>query len=251
MRDALGYPQSVLVLGGRSEIGLATVRALARGRIRKAVLAVREPDPGRDLAPLDGTGVDVKLVDFDARDYASHPRFVADVFERHGDLDAVVLAFGVLGDQAVCERDAGHAREVIETNFVGAASVMVPLVEAMRTQGHGVVVVLSSVAAERPRQSNFVYGSSKAGIDSLAHGFAQSLDGSGASVMVVRPGFVRTRMTAGLKPAPLSTTPETVADAIVDGLRRGRTTVWVPPALRAVMSFLRHLPLAVFRRLPL
>ena len=251
MRDALGSPQSVLVLGGRSEIGLATVLALARDRTRKAVLAMRRPDPGHDLAPLEGTGIDVELVEFDARDYASHAPFVADIFERHGDFDTVVVAFGVLGDQAVLEHDAEQAREVIETNFLGAASVMVPLVEAMRAQGHGVVVVLSSVAAERPRRSNFVYGSSKAGLDSLAHGFAQSLDGSGVSVMVVRPGFVRTRMTAGLDPAPLSTTPEAVADAIVDGLRRGRTTVWVPPALRVVMSLLRHLPLAVFRRLPL
>lgn len=250
MKDALGSPQSVLVLGGRSEIGLATVRALARGRLRKAVLAVRRP-AGRDLTPLEGAGVDVDLVEFDARDYASHAGFVADVFERHGDFDTVVLAFGVLGDQAAQEHDPERAREVIETNFLGAASVMVSLFEAMRAQGHGVVVVLSSVAAERPRRSNFVYGSSKAGLDALAHGFAQSLDGTGVSVLVVRPGFVRTRMTAGLDPAPFSTTPETVADAIVDGLRHGRTTVWVPPVLRIVMSLLRHLPFTVFRRLPL
>ena len=116
-------------------------------------------------------------------------------------------------------------------------------------QAHGTLIVLSSVAAERPRRSNFVYGASKAGLDAFAQGLGDALAGTGVDVMVVRPGFVRTKMTAGLKPAPLSTTPDAVAGAIVDGLRRGAHTVWVPPALRSVMSIVRHLPRPLFRRL--
>lgn len=251
MKDALGSVQSVLVLGGRSGIGLATVRALARERTRRVLLAVRNPDPERDAAPLDRAGVDaVEVVPFDVRDYASHAGFVADAFSR-GDIDVVLLAFGVLGEQDDGEHDGQVAREVIETNFVGAASVMVPVVEALRKQGHGTLVVLSTVAAERPRRSNFVYGASKAGLDALAHGFSDALVGTGTAVMVVRPGFVKTKMTEGLDPPPLSTTPEAVADAIVEGLRAGKRTVWVPPPLRWVMSVLRHLPVSFFRRLPI
>jgi decaprenylphospho-beta-D-erythro-pentofuranosid-2-ulose 2-reductase len=129
-------------------------------------------------------------------------------------------------------------------------SVGVPLANRMKAQGHGSIVVLSSVAGERARRSNFVYGSSKAGVDAFFQGLADALVGTGVHVMVVRPGFVRTKMTAGMKPAPLSTTPEAVADAIVAGLARGSTTVWVPPALRYLMSALRHVPRPLFRRLP-
>jgi decaprenylphospho-beta-D-erythro-pentofuranosid-2-ulose 2-reductase len=112
-------------------------------------------------------------------------------------------------------------------------------------------VALSSVAGERARKSNFVYGSSKAGMDAFFQGLADSLEGTAVKVMVVRPGFVHTKMTEGLEPAPLSTTPEAVAAAIVRGLARGTGTVWVPPALRYAMSALRHLPRPVFRKLPI
>jgi decaprenylphospho-beta-D-erythro-pentofuranosid-2-ulose 2-reductase len=111
--------------------------------------------------------------------------------------------------------------------------------------------MLSSVAGERVRRSNFVYGSSKAGIDGYYQGLAAALAGSGVRVMIVRPGFVHTKMTRGRKAAPLATSPEAVAAAIVRGLRRGHEIVWAPPALRYVMVVLRHLPRAVFRRLPL
>ncbi|MCW2758718.1 MAG: 3-oxoacyl-[acyl-carrier protein] reductase, partial [Nocardioidaceae bacterium] len=140
-----------------------------------------------------------------------------------------------------------HAR----VNVLGPMSVGVPLAEVMRRQGHGVIVALSSVAGERVRRSNFVYGSGKAGADGFYLGLGEALRGSGARVLVVRPGFVHTKMTAGLDSAPLSVTPEQVADAIVDGVARGRDLIWVPWALRPVMSVLRHVPRGVFRHLPL
>ena len=138
--------------------------------------------------------------------------------------------------------------------LIGAAALDVAIyeeVEADRTAtGQAVVVVLlSSVAGERARRSNFVYGSSKAGADAFYQGLGDRLAGTGVKVMVVRPGFVTTKMTAGLEPAPLSTTPEAVARAVTHGLERGRDTVWVPTTLRFVMSGLRHLPRPVFRRL--
>jgi decaprenylphospho-beta-D-erythro-pentofuranosid-2-ulose 2-reductase len=157
----------------------------------------------------------------------------------------------VLGDQARAENDPAAAVEIVQTNFTGVVSVTVPLVTCLRAQGHGTLVLLSSVAGERVRRSNFVYGSSKAGIDGYYQGVAASLASSGVHVMIVRPGFVHTKMTDGLKAAPLSVTPDAVADAVIGGIARGRDVVWVPPAMRYVMVVLRHLPVAVFRRLPI
>jgi decaprenylphospho-beta-D-erythro-pentofuranosid-2-ulose 2-reductase len=253
VQDALGAVQSVLVLGGGSEIALATLRRLVATRARTVVLAARKPDDlepvARELRTLGATTVEA--VTFDAADSASHASFVEDTFDRFGDFDLVLVAFGLLGDQAEAERDALAAAEVAQVNYVGVVSVILPIAARLRAQGHGAIVALSSVAGERVRQSNFVYGSSKAGMDGFFQGLGDSLAGTGVHVMIVRPGFVHTKMTAGLEPAPLSTTPEAVADGIIDGLARRSSTVWVPPAFRYVMSVLRHLPRPVFRRLPL
>jgi decaprenylphospho-beta-D-erythro-pentofuranosid-2-ulose 2-reductase len=253
MIDALGGPQSVLVLGGGSEIAVATVRKLIAARCRRVVLAGRDPDAlertAKDLEAAGATSVDVAA--FDALDYTSHDGFVRDVFARHGDFDLVLVAFGVLGDQEVAEVDASEALRIIQSNFTGAVSVLIPVVAALRAQGHGTIVVLSSVAGERARQSNFVYGSSKAGLDAFCQGLGDRFADSGVRVMIVRPGFVHTKMTEGMDAAPLSTDPDTVADAIVAGLGRGQEIVWVPGPLRFVMSALRHVPRPIFRRLPL
>ena len=250
MRDAVGGVQSLLVLGGTSEIGLATARNLTRGRTRSIVLAARDPSAAEGAADeLRGLGTEVEVVPFDARDFSSHAPLVDRVFEGPGDIDCALVAFGVLGDQEHLARDGIAAVDAVETNYVGAVSVCIPLAERMREQGHGVIVVLSSVAGERARKSNFVYGSSKAGLDAFAQGLGDRLHGSGVHVMVVRPGFVRTKMTAGLDDVPLSTGPDAVAEAIADGLRRNAHTVWVPTPLRFVMSALRHLPRPLFRRL--
>ena len=136
-------------------------------------------------------------------------------------------------------------------NYTAPVSVGVCLAERLRRQGHGVVVALSSVAGERVRRSNFVYGSSKAGMDGFYLGLGEALRGTGARVLVVRPGFVRTKMTEGRDPAPLSVDAADVAAAIVKGVADGSDLVWVPAALRGVMSGLRHVPRALFRKLPL
>lgn len=251
MRDGLGAVQTVLVLGGGSDIGLCVARGLVRGRTRTVILAARRPERlGAAVEELRSLGADrVDTVRFDADDLGSHQAFVDEVFDAHSDIDVVVFAFGVLGDQAAAERNAEAALSVIRVNFVDAVSVMVRMTERLRRQGHGTIVVFSSVAGERPRKSNFVYGSSKAAIDAFSQGLGDSLQGTGVGVLVVRPGFVKTKMTTGLRPAPLAATPEQVADAIVGGLRRGDHTVWVPRELRFVMWGLRLLPRVVFRRL--
>ncbi|MDT0387323.1 decaprenylphospho-beta-D-erythro-pentofuranosid-2-ulose 2-reductase [Streptomyces sp. DSM 41921] len=251
MKDAFGLPQSLLVLGGTSEIALATARRLIARRTRTVWLAGR-PSPALEEAAgqLRGLGADVHTVAFDALDPASHEAVLGKVFAE-GDIDLVLLAFGLLGDQARDEREPEAAVRVAQTNYTGAVSAGLVCARSLQSQGHGSLVVMSSVAGERARRANFIYGSSKAGLDAFAQGLGDALHGTGVHVMVVRPGFVRTRMTAGLPESPLATTPEAVATAVELGLRRRSETVWVPGALRVVMAALRHLPRGVFRRLPI
>ncbi|MER7044344.1 MULTISPECIES: decaprenylphospho-beta-D-erythro-pentofuranosid-2-ulose 2-reductase [Streptomyces] len=251
MKDAFGHPQSLLVLGGASEIGLAVARRLIARRTRTVWLAGR-PSPDLEAAAegLRALGAEVRTTAFDALDPDPHEEVLGKVFAE-GDIDMVLLAFGVLGDQANDEGDPPAAVRVAQTNYTGAVSAGLVCAAALQNQGHGSLVVLSSVAGERARRANFIYGSSKAGLDAFAQGLGDALHGTGVRVMVVRPGFVRTRMTAGMPDAPFATTPEAVASAVEQGLRRGSETVWAPGSLRVVMAALRHLPRPLFRRLPL
>jgi len=251
MNNAVGSPQSVLVLGGTSEIALCITSLLVSRRTRRVVLAGRNPETLESAAKeLSAKGADqVQNVSFDAADPESAISAVQEAFSG-GDIDLVIVAVGVLGNQEADEHDPLETARIITTNFTGPAAAGLAVADRMRAQGHGGIVVLSSVAGERPRKANFIYGSSKAGLDAFFQGLGDALVGSGVTVTVVRPGFVHTRMTAGMDPAPLSTTPEAVAADVLAGLRRGAHTVWSPGPLRWFMCALRHLPRPVFRRLP-
>jgi decaprenylphospho-beta-D-erythro-pentofuranosid-2-ulose 2-reductase len=251
--DALGNPQSVLLLGGTSDIGVATLEAMLRRRLRTVILAGRDLEAlGRTADRLRDLGATtVEVEHFDALDTAGHADLVDKIFERHDNIDVVLVAFGVLGDQEVAEESNEEAARIVATNYLGAVTTCLPAARRMREQGNGTIVVLSSVAGERARRSNFVYGSSKAGVDAFAQGLGDALHGSGARVLIVRPGFVRSSMTRGLDDAPMATTPAAVAEAIVAGIASGAEVVHVPGKLRWVFAVLRHLPRPVFRRLPL
>ena len=253
MKDALGAVQTVLVLGGTSEIGLAIATELARPRRATVVLAGRDDTALKAAAaPLtEATGSRVEVVSFDATDAPTHDAVIEEAAARAGgDLDVVIVAFGVLGDQPADEAGGDGAVRVATTNYVGAVSAGLASARRLKEQGHGTIVALSSVAGERVRRANFIYGSSKAGMDGFYQGLGDSLAGTGAGVLIVRPGFVRTRMTAGLKDLPMATSAEAVAAATVKALQDGRSVVWVPAQLRAVFAVFRHLPRPVWRRMP-
>ncbi len=253
MKNALGDPQSALVLGGTSDIARATLAALVARRLRTVVLAGRDvaalTEVATELEALGATTVEVEA--FDALSPEGHAELVGRVFDRHPDLDVALVSFGVLGDQDRAEHDNVEAARIVATNYLGAVTTCLPLARRMADQGHGTIVVLSSVAGERARRSNFVYGSSKAGLDAFAQGLGDALHGTGAAVMVVRPGFVRSKMTEGLPDVPFTTSPEAVADAVVAGLAKGAEVVHVPPVLRYVFSAIRHVPRPLFRKLPI
>lgn len=251
MRDATGNVQRVLLLGGTSEIALATAQLLNRRRRGVQVVLAARPGPRRTAAAsaLTVAGAQVTEVDFDAASPDTWQRAIRAAFTE-GDVDVALVAAGVLGDAERAWQVLDETITMIQVNYTSAVGCGVLLAEAMRRQGHGSIVALSSVAGERPRRSNFVYGSTKAGMDAFFTGLGEAVRADGVHVLVVRPGFVRTAMTAGMRPAPLAQSPEQVADVIVAGIDAGRDTVWSPPPMRWVMSILRHLPRAVFRRLP-
>jgi short-subunit dehydrogenase len=245
-----GVQGTILVLGGRSEIGLAVTRRLASGA--PLVLAARRADDldesERRLRNAGATAV--HRVEFDADDVHGQRAVLDDVVARFGPLETVVVAFGVLGDQERAERDVDHALAVVHTDYVAHVAVLTHLAQLLRAQGSGTIVVFSSVAGVRVRRANYVYGSAKAGLDGFASGLADALAGSGVRLLLVRPGFVIGRMTTGMTPAPFSRTPDVVADATVRALRSGAGEVWVPPVLRPLFAVMRHLPRAAWRRMP-
>lgn len=250
MRDALGEVQSVLVLGGGSDIGRALVTKLSGRRCRTVVLAGRPEDDMEivaDAARAAGAET-VELVHWESTDFASHEKVIGDVFDRFGDIDLVYAPAGILGSQEAFDRDPAFAAAAVDINFAGLVSSCIAVAARLRTQGHGDLVLMSTVAGVRTRKDNYVYGSTKAGLDAFAQGLGDSLVGTGVRVMVVRPGFVRTKMTEGMEAAPFSTTPEAVADAIVQGLAKGSEVVWVPGLLAYVFFVMRNLPRSIWRK---
>ena len=241
----------VAVFGGRSEIGMEVAKRLAPGAA--VVLAVR---PGVTTAAqagllTDAGAVDVRSVEFDADDVARHESVVLSIEAEVGPIDVAVLAFGILGDQSLAERDPREVVRILHTDFVAQASLLTVLADRMRGRGQGTLVAFSSVAGQRVRRANYVYGSAKAGLDGFASGLADALHGSGVHLIVVRPGFVVGRMTDGMTPAPFSSTPAQVADAVVARIHQGSgVDLWIPWPLRPLFALAKSLPRTIWRRMP-
>lgn len=241
----------VIVLGGTSEIALEMVRELQRQEPREVVLV------GRDPTALSGAADDLRTAGcshvgthtLDALDTGRHGEALGQAFDELGGADIVILAVGVLGRRGGIPVDVADALQTMRVDFVGAGSLLLHTAWRLREQGSGTIVVLSSAAVERPRRANAVYGASKAGLDALAQAIGDDLHEHGVRMLVVRPGFVHTRMTRGLDPAPLATTPQAVAATTIAGLDRRAHTVWAPRSLRWLMLAMRMLPRPLFRRI--
>lgn len=251
MNDVTGMPQSAVVLGGGSEIARSLLVELAGRRLRRVVLA----GPSRSSlelarAELEPLGVEVHLSELDLRQTGELERFATDAAATLRGVDLLVVATGRLGTAEIDDLDPEGVADLVSVNFTGPAAAMVAFAKVLTGQGQGRIVVLSSVAGYRVRRANFVYGAAKAGLDGYAAGLADALEGTGVSVMIVRPGFVRTKMTEGRPPAPFATGPGEVAEAIVRGLETGARVVWVPALLRPVFGLLRLAPGPLWRRMP-
>ena len=263
--DAVGNPQTILLLGGTSEIGLAICERYLRNAAARIVLAALPDDPLRDaaVAQMKAAGAkSVELIDFDAVDTESHPKVIDAAFQESTvggprDIDVAIVAFGLLGNAEELWQNQRKAVLIAEINYTAAISVGVLLGERMRAQGFGQIIAMSSAAGERVRRSNFVYGSTKAGLDGFYLGLGEALREFGVRVLVIRPGQVRTTTTiehwksTGTKEAPFTVDKEYVAALAVTASAKGKELVWAPGAFRYVMMVLRHIPRPIFRKLPI
>ena len=243
-----GPAGTALVIGATSGIGRAVAHALAAAGYGLQLAA-------RDAAQLEREAQDVRL-----RTGVPVTEHTCDVLRDDGGA-ALLRTLDPLPDVAVCvvglldvraERDGGVAARVMRTNYVGPALLLGALAERFEARGGGVLVGVSSVAGDRGRAANYVYGSAKAGLSAFLSGLRGRLAGSGVHVVTVKPGFTRTRMLDGMNPpAPLTAAPEEVAAAIVGAVRRRRNVVYVRRIWRFIMLAVRAVPEPLFKRLGL
>ncbi len=243
--------KTCLILGSGSDIGQAIAYAFARQGYG-LLLAARAPDEPQQHLAADLAirhGVAVGSLAFDGEDYAAHPALVQGL---HPLPDVVVAVFGYLGDHARATADFAECGRILAANYTGHVSLLNLLAARMQQRGHGTLVGVSSVAGERGRQSNYLYGSAKAGFTAYLSGLRNALFRAGVHVVTVKPGFVRTKMTAGLPlPGPLTAAPDDVARAVWRACQRRQNVVYVPGIWRGIMLAIRLLPEFVFKRLRL
>jgi decaprenylphospho-beta-D-erythro-pentofuranosid-2-ulose 2-reductase len=246
MWENLARPARIVLLGGTSEIGLAILAALRAPANSEVVLA------GRDEARLAAAGKELpfqcRVVTFDALALETHQALIDQIFA-DGPVDMVIAATGILTPQPQVDQDPILAARMIDVNFTSHVTTLLEVAAKMRAQRHGTIVVLSSIAAIRPRKANYVYGSAKAGLDAFARGLADALAGTGVRLLLVRPGFVTGRMTAGMSAAPMSSTPAQVGAAVAAALEGKATQLWIPRGLSVLATVLRLVPRPVWRRM--
>lgn len=252
MIDGLGRPQHVLIVGGTSEIGLAICSELAKWNSSiEITLTGRSTEDLQSAAKSLRSDValhDIKLARIELENADASIATIESLWQQT-DYDLVLLTAGVLPESEVANADPRVAISAAMVNFVGQLAIGTFALQRFDRRGSGYLVVISSVAVERIRPDNYVYGSTKAGLDSWALGSAHARKDSPVRILVVRPGMVRTRMSAGLPERPLTTDAVDVARVVMKYLRRGPIVVWSPRVLRHVMRVLRLLPTPIFLKL--
>jgi decaprenylphospho-beta-D-erythro-pentofuranosid-2-ulose 2-reductase len=251
MENAFGQPQTLIVLGGTSDIARGLTKKLCAARAHTVVLAARNQTL-LDEASAEATTYGAATVDtvvFDANDVSDAGRVVSECFDKVDDtVDLVVVAVGLMGDQLEKEDDATLAGEVANVNFSWPVAALAETRRRLVAQGSGRILVMSSVASVRVRRSLYLYGGAKAGLDRLCQGMADSLEGTGVTLQLLRPGVVRTRMSVGLPNVPFTTDVDEVVKNVMKGLANGEPVIWSPPILRYAFLVLRHLPRSVWRK---
>jgi decaprenylphospho-beta-D-erythro-pentofuranosid-2-ulose 2-reductase len=251
MKNGVGVPQNIVLFGGTSEIGQAVVSALLQPGVARLTLVARDVDGAAAFGDSVEGDTEVEVVRFDGADHSSMAAVVEEVSAHGRDIDVAVIAHGVLAEGTDYYADPAAVHGVLAVNTTATAALLYAVAARMRAQGYGRIIVLSSVAGVRVRKGNPVYGASKAAVDSLALAIDHELEGTGVSILIVRPGFVVSKMTTGMKKAPFSSTPGAVARIVAKAANSGSTVVYAPSVLRWVFGIFRVLPQAVWRRLPL
>lgn len=243
----------ILIVGATSAIATACARRWARAGARLHLV-------GRDTDKLEAVAADLRVLgatvvstaQLEATDLAAHPAMLESALTELGQIDIALIAHGSLPDQAACQVDAALAAREFEVNATSVIALLTLLGNHLEAQRHGALAVISSVAGDRGRGSNYVYGSAKAAVQAFCEGLGARLFPAGISVTDIRPGFVATPMTAGLPlPAALVAKPEAIAPRIIQAIERGRPVVYVPGWWALIMLVIRAIPRPLFKRLKL
>lgn len=244
--------RNVLIIGATSAIAEATGRLYARAGDNLFLLGRDNPRLqaiAADLRLRGAVSVDAALLDVEAIE--RHDPALDAAWQSLGQVELVLLAHGVLPDQALCEHSVQQTLQALSVNAVASIALMVSLAERLEQQGHGCLAVIGSVAGDRGRASNYVYGSAKAAIEAFASGLRQRLQSKGVNVLLIKPGFVDTPMTRNFRKNVLWVRPERIALGIAEAVERRRSVVYLPGFWRGIMFVIRHIPEAVFKRMPL
>ncbi len=244
------FPTTVLALGATSAICEATLRVLAERGARFYLVARNQEKlnaVAADLRTRGASGVVTHAMDLD--DTAAHPAMLATAAQSLGTIDLALLAYGVLGNQAEAEASYAAAEEVLHTNFLSAVSLITWLANYFESMGQGTLAVISSVAGDRGRKSNYVYGASKGALNIFLDGVRNRIDRAGVQVLTIKPGFVATPMTAHLAQGPLFAQPSQVARGIVKAIEKRRDIVYLPAFWAIIMMILRLIPRRIFKKL--
>lgn len=243
--------KNILILGANSAMAKALIRRLA-GPGTRLILASRNLAELRKTAAdavVRGQGPEPLVLGFDALRLETHGRFAQDLMRRIKTLDEVYLFFGALHAQAEAQKDFRLAQEMLTANYVGAVSVLERLAPHLERRQQGVIVGVSSVAGDRGRQSNYFYGSAKAGFSAYLQGLRNRLAKNGVHVLTVKPGFVDTPMTRHLKKSLLFASPDAIARGLITAVRQKRDVVYLPGYWRWIMLVVRAIPESIFKRM--
>ncbi len=244
---------NVLIVGATSTIARRAAGELASRGARLHLAARDEAEAARIGQDLEvRRGAEVSWSPFEATDYEGHERLLDRATEAMGGLDGLLVAVGMLGDQARSEADSGHLRDVIEVNYGAPASLITTAASRFEKQGYGWIAALSSVAGDRGRPSNYAYGSAKAGLTAFLEGLRGRLHESGVHVLTAKPGPTDTKMTFGMDdPPPLMAEPERVAKRIIWAIEKEKDVCYAPPIWRYIMAAIRLIPAPLFKKLDL
>lgn len=243
--------KNVLILGANSAMAKAMARSMAGPDVRLILASrnVEELQKTADDLTIRAPGSQNLVMAFDATKVETHGEFLAQVWKKVKNLDEVYLFFGLLHPQDQAQRDFQLAQEMLVANYVGAVSILERVALHMESKGRGLIVGVSSVAGDRGRQSNYLYGSSKAGLTTYLEGLRNRLAHCGVHVLTVKPGFVDTPMTQNMKKGLLFAKPDTVATGIIRAARKRKDTVYLPGFWKWIMLVIKSIPEFIFKKM--
>jgi len=244
--------KKILIIGATSMIAEATARLWAQRGCRLYLIARNEERLNSIAADLKVRGAEsIHFASFDLNDFERHEAAIDEAIEALDGIDIVLIAHGTLSDQKSCEQDYNLTLQELNTNAISVISLLTPLANRFESQRHGSIAVISSVAGDRGRQSNYIYGTAKGAVTIFLQGLRQRLYESGVHVLTIKPGFVDTPMTKGFKKGLLWVSSETVAKSVIKGVDRKQDVIYVPWFWKAIMTIIKGIPEAIFKRISL